>query len=54
MVQNLWSQLNRPAVNEVEELTYRSNLLGSDRRVCNWGEEILPLKQRQKILRVRK
>ncbi|MEK4091312.1 MULTISPECIES: bifunctional aldolase/short-chain dehydrogenase [unclassified Viridibacillus] len=37
MVQNLWSQLNRPAVNEVEELTYRSNLLGSDRRVCNWG-----------------
>ncbi|MEX3621929.1 bifunctional aldolase/short-chain dehydrogenase [Viridibacillus arvi] len=37
MVQNLWNQLNRPAVNKVEELTYRSNLLGSDRRVCNWG-----------------
>jgi len=37
MVQNLWNQLNRPAVNAVEELTYRSNLLGSDRRVCNWG-----------------
>lgn len=36
-MQNLWSQLNRPAVNKVEELTYRSNLLGSDRRVCNWG-----------------
>jgi len=38
MVQNLWdpsaaSQLK----GELDRLVYRSNLLGRDRRVCNWG-----------------
>ncbi|MCC2686134.1 MAG: bifunctional rhamnulose-phosphate aldolase/short-chain dehydrogenase, partial [Paenibacillaceae bacterium] len=38
MVHNLW---NKEKANQVQpglgELVYRSNLLGEDRRVCNWG-----------------
>jgi len=38
MVQNLWdpSAASRLA-GGLDELVYRSNLLGADRRVCNWG-----------------
>lgn len=38
MVKNLWNANKaEQQVNGVEELVYRSNLIGSDRAVCNWG-----------------
>ncbi|SEK36186.1 rhamnulose-1-phosphate aldolase/alcohol dehydrogenase [Paenibacillus sp. cl141a] len=38
MVQSLWEQSNaQQAQNTLDELVYRSNLIGADRRVCNWG-----------------
>ncbi|RLQ90190.1 bifunctional aldolase/short-chain dehydrogenase [Planomicrobium sp. Y74] len=38
MVQNLWNEEKAATLNEgLSELVYRSNLLGSDRAVCNWG-----------------
>lgn len=38
MASNLWDASNAPQqIGGLEELVYRSNLLGSDRRVCNWG-----------------
>lgn len=37
MVENLWQTQATIQENSLEELTYRSNLIGSDRRVCNWG-----------------
>lgn len=46
MVQSLW---NASLAAEVEaglgELVYRSNIIGTDRRVCNWGAATLPRKQ---------
>lgn len=38
MVQNLWQPSQAPTeTNGLAELVYRSNLIGTDRRVCNWG-----------------
>lgn len=38
MVQSLWEQSKaQQAENTLDELVYRSNLIGADRRVCNWG-----------------
>lgn len=38
MVQSLWDSSMRAKANTgLEALVYRSNLLGEDRRVCNWG-----------------
>ncbi|WP_145037782.1 bifunctional aldolase/short-chain dehydrogenase [Paenibacillus sp. Y412MC10] len=38
MVQSLWKQSKaQQAQNTLDELVYRSNLIGADRRVCNWG-----------------
>ena len=38
MVANLWEASKANAVSKgVEEMVYRSNLLGTDRAVCNWG-----------------
>lgn len=38
MVQNLWDSSKAAALTPgLDELVYRSNLLGVDRRVCNWG-----------------
>jgi len=38
MVQSLWEQSKaQQAQNTLDELVYRSNLIGADRRVCNWG-----------------
>lgn len=38
MVQNLWNAADAPQqANGLEQLVYRSNMIGSDRRVCNWG-----------------
>lgn len=38
MIENLWEKFNKSVQPDtLEELTYRSNLIGTDRRVCNWG-----------------
>ncbi|NEW09064.1 bifunctional aldolase/short-chain dehydrogenase [Paenibacillus sp. SYP-B3998] len=38
MVQSLWDQTAAAQLQSgLEELVYRSNIIGSDRRVCNWG-----------------
>jgi len=38
LVQNLWDAKQAPRqANGLEQLVYRSNIIGSDRRVCNWG-----------------
>ena len=38
MIENLWEKFNKSVQpDSLEELTYRSNLIGTDRRVCNWG-----------------
>lgn len=38
MVQNLWDSSKASALlGGLDQLVYRSNLIGSDRRVCNWG-----------------
>lgn len=37
MVKNMWDSNEASSKSGVEELVYRSNLIGSDRAVCNWG-----------------
>ena len=38
IVQNLWDEEKASALKGgLDELVYRSNLIGTDRRVCNWG-----------------
>jgi rhamnulose-1-phosphate aldolase/alcohol dehydrogenase len=38
MVQNLWDNVKAPKEQGgLDQLVYRSNIIGSDRRVCNWG-----------------
>lgn len=38
MIENLWDESNKTIQSDtLGELTYRSNLIGTDRRVCNWG-----------------
>jgi len=38
LVQLLWDAANAPQQKDgLDSLVYRSNLIGSDRRVCNWG-----------------
>ncbi|MFK3936990.1 bifunctional aldolase/short-chain dehydrogenase [Alkalihalobacillus sp. NPDC078783] len=37
MVKNLWNQQEAEQKQGLDELVYRSNLIGSDRAVCNWG-----------------
>lgn len=37
MVKNLWNQEIATQAKGLEELVYRSNLIGTDRAVCNWG-----------------
>ena len=36
-IPNLWDKAKADAMNEADRLVYRSNLLGSDRRVTNYG-----------------
>ncbi|GGH77301.1 rhamnulose-1-phosphate aldolase/alcohol dehydrogenase [Pullulanibacillus pueri] len=54
MVKNLWNveQANE-AQHGVEELVYRSNLIGSDRSVCNWGGGNTSMKTTEKDFRGR-
>lgn len=37
MVENLWEDHQAKELTGLDELVYRSNLLGKDRAVCNWG-----------------
>ncbi|MFT9846585.1 bifunctional aldolase/short-chain dehydrogenase [Aneurinibacillus sp. REN35] len=54
MVQNLWNQEEASKVSKgIGELVYRSNLIGSDRAVCNWGGGNTSLKTFQKDFRGR-
>lgn len=54
MVQSLWNAVEASKVSKgVEELVYRSNLLGTDRRVCNWGGGNTSMKTMEKDFRGR-
>lgn len=37
MVKNIWNENNAKNLNDLDQLVYRSNLLGQDRSVANWG-----------------
>ncbi|MFY0802304.1 bifunctional aldolase/short-chain dehydrogenase [Peribacillus frigoritolerans] len=54
MVNNLWNDKEAPKVTSgVEELVYRSNLIGTDRAVCNWGGGNTSMKTMEKDFRGR-
>ncbi|KHF34382.1 short chain dehydrogenase [Paenibacillus sp. P1XP2] len=54
MVQSLWNNAEASKHKAgVEELVYRSNLIGSDRSVCNWGGGNTSLKTVEKDFRGR-
>ena len=54
MVQNLWEAKQADQLSKgVEELVYRSNLIGSDRSVCNWGGGNTSMKTIEKDFRGR-
>ncbi|WP_309088400.1 bifunctional aldolase/short-chain dehydrogenase [Domibacillus sp.] len=53
MVKNLWESNEAAAKSGVEELVYRSNLIGSDRAVCNWGGGNTSMKTTEKDFRGR-
>ena len=54
IVQNLWDEEKASALKGgLDELVYRSNLLGSDRSVCNWGGGNTSMKTTEKDFRGR-
>lgn len=54
MPKNLWDSSKASTVSQgVEELVYRSNLLGQDRSVCNWGGGNTSMKTIEKDFRGR-
>ncbi|MEK3887207.1 bifunctional aldolase/short-chain dehydrogenase [Bacillus sp. FSL K6-3431] len=54
MVKNLWdSNEASTVIKGVDELVYRSNLIGSDRAVCNWGGGNTSMKTIEKDFRGR-
>ncbi|CAH0184326.1 MULTISPECIES: bifunctional aldolase/short-chain dehydrogenase [Bacillaceae] len=54
MVNNLWNDKEASKVTSgVEELVYRSNLIGTDRAVCNWGGGNTSMKTMEKDFRGR-
>ncbi|MFS0597534.1 bifunctional aldolase/short-chain dehydrogenase [Peribacillus frigoritolerans] len=54
MVNNLWNDKEASKVTSgVEELVYRSNLIGTDRAVCNWGGGNTSMKTLEKDFRGR-
>ncbi|SLK38075.1 short chain dehydrogenase [Mycobacteroides abscessus subsp. abscessus] len=54
MVQNLWNNEKASQLNKgLDELVYRSNLIGSDRAVCNWGGGNTSMKTLEKDFRGR-
>ncbi|QIZ05406.1 bifunctional aldolase/short-chain dehydrogenase [Priestia megaterium] len=54
MVNNYWNHEKASNITKgVEELVYRSNLIGSDRAVCNWGGGNTSMKTTEKDFRGR-
>lgn len=54
MVRNYWDHKRASQLTKgVEELVYRSNLIGSDRAVCNWGGGNTSMKTMEKDFRDR-
>lgn len=54
MVQNLWNNEKASQLNKgLDELVYRSNLIGTDRAVCNWGGGNTSMKTIEKDFRGR-
>lgn len=54
MVQNLWNNERASQLNKgLDELVYHSNLIGSDRAVCNWGGGNTSMKTMEKDFRGR-
>ncbi len=54
MVKNYWDSEKASKIEQgVEELVYRSNLIGSDRAVCNWGGGNTSMKTIEKDFRDR-
>ncbi|HZG17983.1 MAG TPA: bifunctional aldolase/short-chain dehydrogenase [Candidatus Bathyarchaeia archaeon] len=54
MVQSLWDRSKAAQIQPgLDELVYRSNLLGTDRRVCNWGGGNTSMKTIEKDFRGR-
>lgn len=54
MVKHIWdSERAAQLPKGVEELVYRSNLIGSDRTVCNWGGGNTSMKTTEKDFRGR-
>lgn len=52
MVQHLWQEKKATSVKQgVDELVYRSNILGQDRAVCNWGGGNTSMKSIEKDFR---
>ncbi|MFJ7738699.1 bifunctional aldolase/short-chain dehydrogenase [Lysinibacillus sp. NPDC097287] len=51
MAQNVWSQDKATMLTGVEELVYRSNIIGSNRTVCNWGGGNTSMKTSEKDFR---
>jgi len=53
MVKHLWKEADTKQIHGVDELVYRSNLIGSDRSVCNWGGGNTSMKTIEKDFRGR-
>ena len=52
MVEYLWSETEAASLRPgLDELVYRSNLIGSDRSVCNWGGGNTSMKTTEKDFR---
>jgi len=53
MVKHLWKDADTRQIHGVDELVYRSNVIGSDRSVCNWGGGNTSMKTIEKDFRGR-
>jgi len=53
MVKHLWKDTDTRQIHGVDELVYRSNVIGSDRSVCNWGGGNTSMKTIEKDFRGR-
>lgn len=51
MVKNAWSNEKIENLSGLQELVYRSNIIGSDRAVCNWGGGNTSMKTMEKDFR---
>ena len=53
MAQNFWNETETGKMTGLDELVYRSNLLGRDRSVANWGGGNTSMKSQEKDFRGR-